>query len=355
MKQFLSTVLLVCAAFIPVWAQPYMNAQWTNITYSSNSFAFDIVLSPGTGYSAATTTDGGNFRFDASTGNSPLITSVVASNVHSGYGATGQTTVPGIPPAGSQEFGINWSRDATDLLLSPGMPFTLARITVTYAGAIPQSASFTLRNYAIGGAGGASFWAYGGGQTAAYQAITNTPLPVAITSFTAVKEGHTGLLSWTTANERNNRDFTVERSADAKNFTTIGTVATRAPGGTINTALQYSFTDLQPLNGVNYYRLKQTDKDGKSGCSDVVNLSFDKNADIKLYPNPATEVVHVKGLEGKNTIRIFNALGQVVIEETTEAAVHPLKVASLASGIYQIQVVRDASVVFTGKFIKDAK
>jgi hypothetical protein len=94
-----------------------------------------------------------------------------------------------------------------------------------------------------------------------------TTLPVSLTNFTAKanKQGTVNLV-WSTSSEQNNAHFEVTRSADGKIFNKIGQVA-----GANNSATtkNYSYTDLNPLTGVNYYQLKQVDFDGASSLSKV--------------------------------------------------------------------------------------
>ncbi|WP_461790518.1 hypothetical protein [Pedobacter sp.] len=94
-----------------------------------------------------------------------------------------------------------------------------------------------------------------------------TTLPVSLTNFTAKanKQG-TINLAWSTASEQNNSHFEITRSADGKTFNKIGQVA-----GSNNTATgkNYSYTDANPIAGVNYYQLKQVDFDGTSAVSKV--------------------------------------------------------------------------------------
>jgi hypothetical protein len=93
------------------------------------------------------------------------------------------------------------------------------------------------------------------------------------------------ILEWTTATEIENRLFTLERSSDTKNWHVVGTV----PGaGNSSVAIDYEFTDQNPLNKVSYYRLKQTDWDGTSTRSQVKSVDFSSDAaGFTVYPNPA--------------------------------------------------------------------
>jgi hypothetical protein len=105
--------------------------------------------------------------------------------------------------------------------------------------------------------------------------VTNeNPLPISLIGFTAKPEGTYVRLDWATANERNNDFFTVERSADGDLFSPVLEV----PGaGFSDLPLSYTDLDRSPLQGVSYYRLRQTDRDGASALSSVVSVVMGRN------------------------------------------------------------------------------
>lgn len=78
------------------------------------------------------------------------------------------------------------------------------------------------------------------------------------------------VLKWATKSERNNDYFSIERSEDGKIFETIKQIN---GAGNSNKKLYYDFTDYYPARGTNYYRLKQTDYDGKFEYSKVIIIT----------------------------------------------------------------------------------
>jgi hypothetical protein len=116
-------------------------------------------------------------------------------------------------------------------------------------------------------------------------AYDNTPLPVELLHFTALPtDAGTVHCAWTTASEQDNAYFTVERSSDALAFQAIGQVE---GAGTSLVPLDYHFVDPDPLPGLSYYRLRQTDFDGTSTLSQVVPVWFDApGTAVTVYPNP---------------------------------------------------------------------
>jgi hypothetical protein len=143
----------------------------------------------------------------------------------------------------------------------------------------------------------------------------NNPLPVTLTSFTGKKEGRNNILSWSTANELNNKGFEILRSADGKNFSSIGFEASK--NNTTTSATNYSFVDEKALSGANYYQLKQVDKDGKTSLSNIVVLKSNTNKlEIStVYPNPANDKLNAiisSDKEEKVTVSITDLAGKVV-------------------------------------------
>lgn len=117
--------------------------------------------------------------------------------------------------------------------------------------------------------------------------ITPDGLPVELVYFSGAASEEGNLLTWKTVTEHNNDYFLVEESIDGKNWKVCG----KAPGnGTHTGLLSYTFLDKQPYPGVNYYRLKQVDFDGKYNYSDVisVNNTSVESLMVDVAPNPAS-------------------------------------------------------------------
>ncbi|HQD09813.1 MAG TPA: T9SS type A sorting domain-containing protein [Flavihumibacter sp.] len=115
---------------------------------------------------------------------------------------------------------------------------------------------------------------------------TLNPLPVNWLNFTGrYFEGKVDL-NWETAVEKDNDVYSVERSATGHGFDAIGTVPGR---GTTSLRSSYAFTDNNPLDGENYYRIKQTDFDGKFTYSSVIRVIATNGTatGLRLFPNPA--------------------------------------------------------------------
>ena len=166
-------------------------------------------------------------------------------------------------------------------------------------------------------------------------------VPVELISFTAVSAGSNVNLNWTTATEINNQGFEIQRSADKKEFVTVGFVK---GAGTSTNENYYSFTDKNISGSKYFYRLKQVDFDGTYSYSDIVEVDI-LILDFHLaqnYPNPFNPSTTIEfSLPEKSDINlsVYNTLGEKVVEllngEIAEGF-HKINfdASSLTSGIY---------------------
>ena len=130
----------------------------------------------------------------------------------------------------------------------------------------------------------------GGGGTA----TTNcgiVPLPVGYTSWQGYLATDKVRLSWTTESESNSDFYAVQRLTGGVIWETVGFVEA---AGNSTTPKSYSFTDENPLEGVNYYRLKQVDLDGQADFTHIIPIEYSIDTDLDVYPNPTTGLLLVK-------------------------------------------------------------
>lgn len=192
----------------------------------------------------------------------------------------------------------------------------------------------------------------------AYVVSSPAPVPVKLISFTAEKWNMEDvLLKWSTASEINNSHFEVERSADVRNWTKLGEVV---GNGTTTQIHNYKFIDALPLNGENYYRLKQVDFDGAFEYTEIRIVSFlIGNKEVLVYPNPTHDVVNVtmNGLGIENVkISLTDMTGRILIDKTFQAAdgkqlFEAISLKDLETGYYQLTVTTN-SIVKTIKVLK---
>jgi hypothetical protein len=140
------------------------------------------------------------------------------------------------------------------------------------------------------------------------------PLPIELISFEAIKNNKQTDLRWTTGSEINNDYFTLERSSDGSNYDVLGIID---GAGTSSIPLNYLFTDIKPLDGRNYYRLKQTDYNGHYSYSNVRTVFFGNENSISSYPNPVSQDdqlhIHIPA-KGEYLIKITDPAGKNIFE-----------------------------------------
>ncbi len=149
------------------------------------------------------------------------------------------------------------------------------------------------------------------------------------------------LLSWATAQEINAQKFEIEHSTDGRTFVKIGAVAAAE---NTNSGTNYSFTHLQPIIGINYYRIKQIDNDGGFTYSAIVSVLLNSNLEKTLIaPNPVNDVLNL--IEPKpvfvNTVTIYNTTGSLLLRKAFNSPlqVYSLYVNNLPAGRYLVRVV----------------
>ncbi|MBK7629458.1 MAG: T9SS type A sorting domain-containing protein [Ignavibacteriales bacterium] len=180
------------------------------------------------------------------------------------------------------------------------------------------------------------------------QLTSDIPVPVELTSFTAIVVGNTVELKWETATEINNSGFEVQRKLGTSEFQEIGFIN---GNGTTTEHSNYSFTDYNLSAGYYAYRLKQIDFDGSYELSNEINVDISSPANFSLaqnYPNPFNPNTIIKynipvaSTEGRNiyvTLKVTDVLGNDVstlVDEEKPAGSYEVdfNASSLSSGIY---------------------
>jgi hypothetical protein len=177
---------------------------------------------------------------------------------------------------------------------------------------------------------------------------TMVVLPVELISFSGKNAGRKHLLEWITATELNNDHFNLERSGDGLVFSSIGTL----PGaGNSNSLLHYDFTDYEPLNGIAYYRLKQTDYNGQFKYSNTISLEL-RDDQLQILSAGQTE----EGLEVTVNcsgscvleIELYDMQGKRIIflpKTVAEAGKIRLLFGTLSTGLYVLRAKSGSETV----------
>lgn len=180
-------------------------------------------------------------------------------------------------------------------------------------------------------------------------------LPIELITF-EVSPIETGqaLCEWSTATEKNNKQFILQRSADAINYTDLEIIT---GAGNSNSTLNYSFLDKSPLKNTSYYRLKIIATDGVTTYSDIksVNLMSIKNS--TLHPNPSNGIIHLPAFQNEmnftaeiSEIEILNYFGEVVMKIPYSKTID---VSTIESGYYNLKIKNSDEQYFIYRFIKE--
>lgn len=186
-----------------------------------------------------------------------------------------------------------------------------------------------------------------------YGLIVEAALPVSLLTFRGEHNNGEVYLTWTTTREINNEGFEIHHSPDGVTFTQIG--YTPAFSGTANDIRQYAFNHDSPLNGRNYYKLRQTDHDGTSEDSPVIEVRLNyQGHNLSLYPNPANSKVFIDGLDPDlgGEIILRDIQGKLVLETTVTpgSGVRSISTLGLAPGWYQV-LIKQASTTIPLSFV----
>lgn len=212
------------------------------------------------------------------------------------------------------------------------------------------------------------FRVYGFGNTGKDGSFTlavsmGTTLPVNITTFKGKYYGEQNALSWVTLTEQNNKGFELQRSANGRDFTTLAFISSKASNGNSSSALTYNYTDVKPLTGKNYYRLRQADIDGRTIISNTVLLKGSQTNSLSfsnVYPNPAKSFVNIVltvPAAAKVNVTITDLAGKPVMQQAAQLTTGEnnlsLNVNTLPSGSYMIRAISaHSSQIAVSKFVK---
>ena len=207
-----------------------------------------------------------------------------------------------------------------------------------------------VNKWSAGGAGFTLDWA---NSTAS---LDCNVLPIELLSFEAIQKKKQVVLSWTTATEINNEFFTIERSEDGENFREL---SRQMGAGNSNLPLQYQYIDEKPLPGKSYYRLKQTDFDGKYTYSYMVAVNFSISNVFSIFPQPAADILHVYYNSDKNYTQelVFMDLrsremliNSLSIEKGNN--VLEIDISKLTPGFYIVKFKEDTGEEYISKLVK---
>ncbi|MBK8498655.1 MAG: M36 family metallopeptidase [Flavobacteriales bacterium] len=174
------------------------------------------------------------------------------------------------------------------------------------------------------------------------QIFGNSSLPVELMDLGALAQNEGISVQWTTGSEINSERFEVERSADAMNWTRIGTLPAQ---GQSFTTTSYAFLDRAPVKGTNYYRLFMVDNDGTAEHSRVVSTVW-KHARARCYPNPTDGSLWIEA-PANARVDVYDALGQLIPYRTRyiQDEQRHISFEGISGGVCTVRIETDGEVV----------
>jgi hypothetical protein len=179
-------------------------------------------------------------------------------------------------------------------------------------------------------------------------------LPITLVNWDGGMVDDVAVLEWTVASQVNNDFYTIEKSIDCENWEEVATI----PGaGNSNMLMDYKICDEKPYVGVSYYRLTQTDYDGKFETFRPISIIYDKPIKLSINPNPVGEELNLylgETLRGMTAITIVNTRGQKIYNKSFlgEYNMINLQVGKYKRGYYLLEVDHNQRIG-TLKFIKE--
>lgn len=158
------------------------------------------------------------------------------------------------------------------------------------------------------------------------------PLPLTWLSFTATGRSGSVLLQWSTASEQSTKDFEVQRSIDGNNWSVIGTVPA---AGNSDNVTNYTYLDANPAEGINYYRICETDLDGESNYSivKVVELTASQPVFTVIANPPVNGVLQVL-IYTATPLSLYTSDGQLIWKRQLSPGMQYFDVSRLARELY---------------------
>lgn len=185
-----------------------------------------------------------------------------------------------------------------------------------------------------------------------FKIVSATPLPVKLISFYAKAQDNQVQLTWQTSSETNSDGFDIERSENGKDFEKIGFVKTESQNGNSNEKLGYSFTDETPIEGNNFYRLKQIDLDGKFVYSQIKSVKIEGQNSLKIYPNPASDFIYIKTFGQKiKSVELLDAKGSSIYKSNNTE--NKIDINNKTAGIYFLNIEKVDGKLVVKKVLKN--
>jgi Secretion system C-terminal sorting domain len=158
----------------------------------------------------------------------------------------------------------------------------------------------------------------------------NVVLPVQwLKPVTASIQNRYSRVEWSTASQINNEKFVIEHSNNGKEFYEVGEQTAQ---GNTTESREYNFIHEDPSSGMNYYRIKQMDFDGKYSYSNIASVSYNSK-EFMIFPNPVGDEATISTTHD-NEMNVYDVHGRLVLSKFLNAGQNPISMTELSTGIY---------------------
>jgi hypothetical protein len=239
-------------------------------------------------------------------------------------------------PAAAASTGDNF-RDNVEQIIAPNLPSTWYKVKIKHKGTLQnnlaQKASLVIS----------------GGQT-------SLALPVTYLKFSAEQKNVQEIqLSWTTAQEINNKAFEIWHGTSVETLKPIGTIAGKGNSNRMN-AYVFSVENRNGFIGTQYFQLRQIDFDGKVNYSKIISLEPSQELSVlSVSPNPFKEIVNIQYTAKEQTkLSVMRMTGEQVFSTELPPntnGIYVLNLKQLPAGMY-ILLVENRFGQITYKLLK---
>ncbi|MFD2919284.1 T9SS type A sorting domain-containing protein [Terrimonas rubra] len=176
-----------------------------------------------------------------------------------------------------------------------------------------------------------------------FRLFSSSSLPVTWASFTAGKQGDHIALDWSTATEQNTKEFVVQHKTGTGNWNNIAVISA---AGNSNALRNYNYTHLYPVNGVNYYRIQQTDLDEKSSFTDIQLVKFTNSSPaFVIKENPVVNGIIKVQLHQPADLFLYDMQGRLIWQQQQASGLISIPVQRNPAGLYTLRTKDDSKKI----------
>ena len=174
-----------------------------------------------------------------------------------------------------------------------------------------------------------------------FRIIDDSQLPLQITSFDLIQNQNTVLLKWTSVAEYEVDHYLPQWSENGIDFSDLGKVEKTHSG---NEQSHYTFNSLAK-DGINFYRIKQINKDGSADFTEIKSLRIELGNDMIIIPNPVGETAWIRNIpKDIRSVRltIYNSQQKIIVEKSVRVDNSSLSldeiISNLTTGFYYVEL-----------------